>query len=139
MSKTLRVVEPFFTMDEGDTFELSEDGKSYVSAKNEEFHKHGDEKGDVNAVYTSAFTISADYAKVLVKEGFLEEIFAKDTTEQTFINIFDEIDNLIIKYNNELTNIDTSFEGEPECLKVEKITVLKNMIKLLNHLKSLKK
>ena len=30
MSKVLRVIDPFFVMEIGDTFELSEDGKEYV-------------------------------------------------------------------------------------------------------------
>ena len=39
----------------------------------------------------------------------------------------------------ELKNIDKDMKDQPTCLKVEKTTVLNNMIKLLNHLKGLKR
>ena len=56
-----------------------------------------------------------------------------------FVNIFDQIDALIDSYTYELNTIDESMKDSPACMKVEKETVLRNMIKLLDHLKSLKK
>ena len=139
MSKTLQVVEPFFTLDAGDILEYSDSKKMYILEKNEEFHKHGDDSEDVNSTYSSTFTISVDYAKELIKHGLLEEVMEDPIPTKGFTNIFTEIDNLLYKYTKELNNVDAEMENMPQCLKVEKITVLKNIIEVLNHLKSLKK
>ena len=142
MSNTLCVIEPFFVMEVGDLLELSEDKTSYVYTRNEEFHKHGDDKGDINSTYSSTFTISKEYAASLIKEGFLEEIYAEDdktVRESSFVNVFDEINKLLDQYKDELKNIDEEFANMPECVKVEKTTVLNNLIKVLSYLKGLKK
>ena len=130
MSKTLRVINSFFVMEEGDTFVLDADGKFYSSERNEEFHKAGD-KNELNSTFSSTFNISVDYAKHLIEE--------EPTTKPGFVNVFDEIDNLINKYQNDLANIDADMAGEPQCVKVEKTTVLTNIIAVLNHLKTLRK
>lgn len=141
MSNTLCVIEPFFVMEVGDTLELSEDGNSYVYTRNEEFHKHGDDNGDINSTYSSTFTISKEYAASLIKEGFLEEVYAEDdkVSKNAFVNVFDEISKLLAQYKDELKNIDEDFANMPECVKVEKTTVLNNLIKVLSYLKGLKK
>lgn len=136
MKKVLRVIEPFFTADAGDTFVFNESTKLYSSVRNEEFHKAGDEN-QLDSSYTSTFNISADYAKDLIKEGYLEEV--NESSASTFVNIFDEINNLIEKYTTELNNVDSDLKDAPQCLKVEKTTVLSNIIKVLEHLKKLKK
>ena len=136
MSKTLRVINSFFIMEIGDTFTLSEDGKFYIAERNEEFHKAG-EKNELNSTFSSTFNISIDYAKELIEEGYLEEV--EPTNKAGFVNVFDEIDNLINRYQKDLDNIDTNMAGEPQCVKVEKTTVLTNIIAVLNHLKTLRK
>ena len=135
MRNTLRVIEPFFTAEAGDTFILTEDG-NYSSQRSEEFHKAG-ESSELNAQYNSTFSISKEYAKQLVKEGFLEEI--KKEADNKFVNIFDEINSLIVKYENDLSNVEMDMKDAPQCLKVEKTTVLTNILEVLNYLKSLKK
>ena len=137
MSKTLRVIDPFFIMEIGDTFTLSEDGKTYTSEHNEEFRKAGD-SDEVSSVYNSVFNISTEYAKELIKEGYLEEV-TESKKQNTFVNVFDEIDNLIKKYQEELNNIDKTMKDAPQCMKVEKTTVLTNILSVLNHLKTLRK
>lgn len=137
MTKTLKVIKPFFVMENGDTFERIENG-SYVSEVNNQFDLANDmfaDGNDFHSSYNSRFEISEDYAKALVKLGHLEEV--KDTN--TFKNVFDEIENLAKIYDAELDNLDKDFENSPACLKVEKETVLKNMLKVLEHLHSLKK
>lgn len=135
MKNTLRVIEPFFTAEAGDTFVLTENG-NYASQRNEEFHKAG-ESSELNAQYSSTFSISPQYAKQLIKEGYLEEI-QKDS-DCKFVNVFDEINNLIVKYENDLKNVEDTMKDAPQCLKVEKTTVLTNILEVLNYLKSLKK
>jgi hypothetical protein len=137
MSKVLRVIDPFFVMEIGDTFTLSEDGKKYISQHNEEFHTAKDD-GDLNSTYNSTFEISLKWAKQLIEDGYLEEV--EETDKSTpFVNVFDEIDTLIDKYQTELNNLPNTMAKAPECLKVEKTTVLSNLLSVLNHLKSLRK
>lgn len=138
MAKTLRVIEPFLIVNTGDIFEYSNEEKMYISRHNEEFYKNDSESvDDIKSSYTSEFKISAEYAKTLVDEGYLEE--ATEVNDKSFVNIFDEIDALLLKYTTGLNNIETDMAELPACVKVERQTVLTNMITLLKHLKSLKK
>lgn len=138
MAKILRVISPFFVMELGDTFEYSNETKMYVSKHQEEFYKTDDNSvNEVKSTYNSDFQISVDYAKSLIEDGYLEEVSEK--TDSTFVNIFDEIDSLLNKYKNGLSTIDEDMAELPACVKVERHTVLSNMITLLEHLKSLKK
>lgn len=135
MSNILRVIDPFFITEIGDMFTLAEDG-NYEFQKNEEFHKAG-ESNEINSSYTATFKISKDYAQQLVNDGYLEEVNADK--KANFVNVFDEIDNLIKRYDEQLKNIDIDMANEPQCLKVEKTTVLTNILSVLNHLKTLRK
>lgn len=138
MAKTLRVTDSFLFMEIGDTFEYNNDTQMYVFEHNEEFHKTDDADSEVRSIYNSNFSISEDYAKELIKEGYLEEV-VENPKSKNFVNVFDEIDKLYNKYTDELNNIDEDMSTAPECLKVERVTVLNNLVKVLNHLKSLKK
>lgn len=135
MTKTLKVIDPFLRLDYGDTFELTADGQNYESSVEENFSDVRDDGSHYTTKYNGKFTISKEYAENMVKEGYLEEV--KDKKE--FVNIFDEIDNLIEKYGDELKNIEEDWANMPPCLKVEKTTVLENLITVLSHLKGLKK
>lgn len=137
MAKILRVVEPFLVVNLGDVFEYSNEEKMYISKHNEEFYKADDTANDVKSSYTSEFKISVEYAKALVEEGYLEE--ATEVSDKSFVNIFDEIDSLLTKYKKGLETIEQDMADLPVCVKVERQTVLTNMITLLEHLKSLKK
>ena len=139
MAKILRVIEPFLIMEIGDTFEYDDKSKMYVSQHKEEYYQN-DESAvkEVKSVYNSDFRISADYAQDLIEEGFLEE--ATEVSDKTpFVNIFDEIDNLLKTYTAQLMTIENDMKDLPACVRVERETVLQNMITLLKHLKSLKK
>ena len=136
MTNKLRVIEPFYNLETGDELELSKDGKNFVFEVSESNASTSDSGSTNNASFSAKFTISVDYAKQLVKDGYLEE---ETERESDFKNIFTEIDNLISMYGTELKNIDNEFANQPACLKVEKQTVLNNMIKVLSHLRGLKK
>ena len=71
----------------------------------------------------------------------MEESYINTESEKPtqFVNIFNEIDKLISEYSKDLDGIDNEYKDMPECLKVEKVTVIKNLLKLLTYLKSLKK
>lgn len=139
MTKILKVIKPFFVMEVGDTFEYDNNTNDYKSVYNEEHNSSNEENSTVVSSYNSVYTISEDYAKMLVDNGYLEEVKMNTTSDKQFVNIFDEIDNLLVKYNSDLSTLLTSNDDTPQCLKVEKETVLRNMVKLLEHLKSLKK
>ena len=136
MTKILKVVKPFFVMEEGDTFEYNEKTVQYESVYNEEHNSSNEDNSTVVSSYNSVYRISKEYAKMLLDNGYVEEVDEK----KRFVNIFDEIDNKLSEYNNELYTLKTKAdENTPQCLLVEKETVLRNMIKLLEYLKGLKK
>ena len=137
MAKVLRVIEPFFDMDVDDTFVLSDDAKFYVFEKNEEFHTNSSETEDLTSSLKSTFKISTKWAKQLVEDGYLEEVHEK--TNSKFVNVFDEIEKLLNAYQEELKLIPDTMKESPECLRVERTTVLMNMIKVLSYLKTLRK
>lgn len=134
MTNTLKVMKPFFVMEEGDTFEKTENG-SYRSEYSSSYSVAGSDV-DADSVYNSSYEISESYAKALLNEGILEEVKPK---RDSFVNVFDEIENLLKTYNADLCKLDEDMKDAPACLKVEKETVLRNMSKLLDHLYSLKK
>ena len=137
MAKVLRVIEPFFDMDVDDTFVLSDDAKFYVFEKNEEFHTNSSEIEDLTSSLKSTFKISTKWAKQLVEDGYLEEVNEKANSK--FVNVFDEIEKLLNAYQEELKLIPETMKESPECLRVERTTVLMNMIKVLSYLKTLRK
>ena len=139
MTKILKVIKPFFVMEVGDTFEYNDKTKACKSVYNEEHNSSNEENSTVVSSYNSVYTISEDYAKMLVENGYLEEVMQNTNNDKQFVNIFDEIEHLLIQYNTDLNILLNSDDDTPQCLKVEKETVLRNMIKLLKHLKSLKK
>ena len=134
--KELKVIEPFFNLEIGDKLTLTEDGKSYVFTDSDS-SVDKTESGDSKFSFSATFKIDSVYAQELIKNGYLEEVDYKKN--DTFRNVFDEIDIMLNRYNEELDNLDRDFDDKPACLKVEKGTVLKNLIKALNHLRELKK
>lgn len=136
MTKILKVIKPFFVMENGDTFEYNADTDQYESVYNEEHNSSNEDNSTVVSSYNSVYRISKEYAKMLLDNGYVQEVDEK----KRFVNIFDEIDNKLSEYNNELYTLKTKAdENTPQCLLVEKETVLRNMIKLLEYLKGLKK
>lgn len=136
MTKILKVIKPFFVMENGDTFEYNADTDQYESVYNEEHNSSNEDNSTVVSYYNSVYRISKEYAKMLLDNGYVEEVDDK----KRFVNIFDEINNKLSEYNNELCVLKSKAdENTPQCLLVEKETVLRNMIKLLEYLKGLKK
>jgi hypothetical protein len=137
MSNILKVVKPFFVMEVGDTFKLQED--EYVSTFGAERTEDSDSNSIVTSRYESKYSISKEYAELLVKDGFLKEVRAENEKNDKFVNVFDEIHDMLETYTEELSNIDEDMANQPACLKIEKETVLRNLINALSHLNSLKK
>lgn len=140
MGKTLNVIEDFAYLTAGDVLTLSEDGTEYVAESHEVFDRNSDDNTEFRSSFTSRFTISPAYAQELIENGILEDpSYTDDATNRSFVNVFDEIDDLLSTYGEELEKLPTEMKDQPECLKVEKATVLSNLVSVLNHLKSLKK
>lgn len=129
----LKVVDQFYNLEVGDVLTLSDD-KNFYEYRVSECSSDKDSKFTFNA----SFKIDSNYAKELINQGYLEEVVEKQQTSE-FKNVFTEIDNLLSIYNSELKSLDVEFADKPTCLKVEKNTVLNNLIKVLEHLKNLKK
>lgn len=139
MTNTLKVVKPFLGFEVGDVLAYNADTNMYESEYNSEYHEN-DEDDSASVIYNSTCKISSDYVQSLVEEGYLVNNSVDNKTQNTkFVNVFDEIDNMLASYHADLANIDADEKDTPECLKVEKRTVLSNLIKALNHLKELKK
>lgn len=138
MNKTLKVIKPCIGMEVGDVFEFNEENDSYTYRTSQKYNS-SDENEDVSASFESIISISPSFAEKLVKDGILAKESNKKNSDTSFVNVFDEIDKLIESYENALRHIDEDYKHAPECLKIEKTTVLKNLIKVLTHLKNLKK
>ena len=135
-NKILKVIEPFFTLSVGDELELSRDGNFYAIEKNEEYDEHNTDKSK-KAIYNSSLTISKDYAEELIHDGFLEDKISSEL-DKPFVNIFDEIDDLISRYTSDLHKTESD-KGLHPAIKHEAVTVYNNLISVLEHLKALKK
>lgn len=135
MTETLKVIKPFFICEKDDEFKKTEDNMYKCSC--DASYSNDDCNSDYNysSTYSQSYEISEDYAKALIKDGYLAEVSPK----AKHINIFDEIALLKNTYIKQYDNLDEKYKNEPECLKLENKTVLSNMIKLLSHLESLKK
>ena len=108
---------------------------TYTVEQTSEINRTDDLFGDFKSTLNSKFTVSEDYIKELVREGVIKS----DKPEKEFVNVFNAIDNMLDTYKSDLKNIDTDMSDAPECLKVEKTTVLRNLIKTLDYLKNLRK
>lgn len=131
--KKFKVTQPYLSLLEGDILEPTEDGKFYTAEHSEEFDKTGVNGESFQASIRNTVCFSSDYVADLFKHGYIEEV------DDTFVNVFDEIDRLLNDYTNELNEVEKDKAEIPACLKVEKTTVLSNLIKVLTHLKGLKK
>jgi hypothetical protein len=140
MAKTLRVVEPFLVLMTGDMFEYDEETNMYVSQRKEEYYENGDSHSkQIKSTFSTNFSISPEYAKDLINEGIIEEATETEQNKTPFVNIFYEIDTLLARYTEQLNDVEENSNDIPACMKIERETVLNNMITLLKHLKSLKK
>lgn len=133
MTKILTVAKPYAWMEPGETFELSNDGTMYTNTYTDEYSSV-DKDTNYSSKVKTEYSISLDVAKSLLDKKILVENKSDD-----FKNIFDEIDTMLDTYQADLDNIDKDMKNDPACMKVEKETVLRNMIKTLSYLKSLKK
>ena len=114
-------------------------GHGTVCQRQEEYYNNDEDSiKEIKSVFSTNFQISTEYAKSLIKDGYLEEA-SELTDKTTLVNIFDEIDTLLNTYTTQLNRIDEDLKDIPACVKIERQTVLQNMITLLKHLKSLKK
>lgn len=133
MEKYLKTIEDFAMLTEGNVLERDENG-NYVysdSYENDDLRTNG-----ISVKYDTKVVLSENFAKELIQDAVLEEVKEKDAD---FVNVFDEISKLRDAYVKDLTNVEKDMKNAPMCLQIEKTTVLSNLIKVLDHLYSLKK
>lgn len=136
MTNTLKVIKPFNVVEVDEMFTLNESGW-YERSYKEEKHESDDPSCNAYSFYESVYRISPIFAEMLIEDGYLKEV--EEDSNKPFVNVFDEINDMLEVYQSELDNLDKEMADQPKALKVEKETVLENMIKVLTHLKSLRK
>ena len=140
MTKTLRVKDPFLRLDFGDLFERNEAG-DYVSTVREDFTNNQDDGKVFTTKYHADFTISEDYAKQMIEDGYLEEVpeaTQNTTNDKPFVNVFSEIDTLIQDFTTKLDDLKSNKNIHPAVLHEGEV-VYTNLLTVLEHLKSLRK
>jgi len=135
MNKTLIVAKPYAWMEPGEKFTLSDNGTMYTNTRVDEY-SNTDKDSDISSRVETSYSISTDAASKLIKAGILTD---NDTQKSAFVNVFDTMDDMIHTYQDDLDNIDEDMKDAPACLKIEKETVLRNLIKTVSYLRSLKK
>ena len=143
MIKTLKVVKPFYVDNNleikvNEIFEWSEDDGLYINENTSVYNPDDNNEDSDGFSSTTKTYLSIGYVARLLKYGFLKDTGGFENKEG-FVNIFNEIENLKKEYTEQLNGLDGEYKTSPACLKVEKQTVLTNLINLLNHLGSLKK
>lgn len=115
MSKKIVVTSPFYvSFEKGDEFTLTDNGYSFNVSSCED----DKQKGEVR--------LSPEYVEYLKSIDCVDE-------KKEFVNVFDEIDTLVEKYEKQLE------DAKKVPFNREEKTVLANMLLVLNHLKDLKK
>lgn len=139
MDKNLKVVKNFDQMKVGDIYNLSDDNKTYVCEINND-NSYVDARSGATMQSKNSYKheISTAYAEKLMDLGYLAPV-TKKTDDTEYKNVFDEMKRLQENYIEDLKSLDEKYKDQPACVKVEAETVLVNMIKLIDHLLSLKK
>ena len=135
MDKVLKVKKSFLGTDVNDIFEYDKENNTYELNKNHTYSQVED--GNPYTVKSSyEVSLSADNINDLINKGYLVPV--KDDNKKAYVNIFDKIDELINLYISDLKNIDEDMKNAPACLKIEKQTVLENLVQTLESLKQYK-
>jgi ribosomal protein S8 len=136
MKNKLIVLEPFALLNVGDELVWNKEEGMYVAEYDEKENTVSEDKKYLSNYY-SKYSLSEDYAQVLIKEGYLKE--ATEQSTKNFVNVFDEIDNLRQRYELELDNLNKNRKLMNKYEVMEKETVLTNLVTVLDHLKTLRK
>ena len=134
MDKVLKVKKSFLGVEVDDTFEYNKDENTYNCDKSNVYSYCGNNDCTIKSNYL--VSISTNEANSFVEKGYLEPIKNDKNTEH--VNVFDKIGTMIDAYVADLNNIDEDMKDSPECMKVEKRTVLENLVKTLWSLKQYK-
>lgn len=135
MDKVLKVIKPFAQMQVGEVLEYDSEKNEYTNTQSQSYSKL-DEDDTYTVKCTSLLTLNTDYINKLIESGYLEPV--KEDKGNEHVNIFDKIDEYLKIYVNEIKNLKEDMKEAPACLTLEKQTVLENLIRLLDDLKSYK-
>lgn len=139
MIENLKAIKSFDQTKAGDIYQLSEDGKTYTCQVNYD-NSYIDTRSGATMQSKNSYKheISQAYAEKLIDLGYLAPVTEK-TDSAEYKNVFSEMESLQNSYIEDLKNLDEKYKDQPACVKLEAETVLANMIKLIDHLLSLKK
>lgn len=135
----LKVIKNFNQMEVGDIYQFSDKENGYVCELNRDDSYLDARTGSKYSAKSSyKNVISTNYAQKLIDNGYLT--FLEDSKKkEDHVNVFDEIERLLDTYTKDLGDLDDTYKDQPACIKLEAETVLANMIKVLNHLLTLKR
>lgn len=135
----LKVIKNFNQMEVGDIYQFSDKENGYVCEVNRDDSYLDARTGSKYSAKSSyKNVISTNYAQKLIDNGYLTSL-EDSKKKEDHVNVFDEIERLLDTYTKDLGNLDDTYKDQPACMKLEAETVLANMIKVLNHLLTLKR
>ena len=135
MNDKLIVVKPFNSLNKGDVFTFS-DGRYICSTEQISDGTCVKDNLDYSMSTKSTVILSKYTADALVDMGYLSAPKAENNSDKKDRDsVFKEMDNLLSKYYDRISNIDEEFEDAPTCLKNEAEVTTLNLIKVLKHLK----
>lgn len=139
MIENLKVIKNFDQMEVGDIYNFSDEDNAYVCEINND-NSYVDARSGATMQSKNSYKheISQAYAEKLIDLGYLVPV-TKKTDSAEYKNVFSEMESLQNSYIEDLKNLDEKYKDQPACVKLEAETVLTNMIKLIDHLLSLKK
>lgn len=135
--KKYKVVKDFDILTKGDVFTLNDD-RSYTCTVKESANSF---------TYSSTITVSPLYMAKAIHEGNVIELNPEDTTnykklyttyKASWDNTMLMLNKLLVGYNQDLNEVIAEFNAGKlaECLKLEKTTVLANLIRQVEDIKS---
>lgn len=135
----LKVIKNFNQMEVGDIYQFSDEENGYVCEVNRDDSYLDARTGSKYSAKSSyKNVISANYAQKLIDNGYLT-LLEEPKKKEDHVNVFDEMKTLLDTYMKDLGNLDENYKDQPACVKLEAETVLANMIRVLNHLLTLKR
>lgn len=135
----LKVIKNFNQMEVGDIYQFSDKENGYVCEVNRDDSYLDARTGSKYSAKSSyKNVISTNYAQKLIDNGYLTSL-EDSKKKEDHVNVFDEIERLLDTYTKDLGNLDDAYKDQPACMKLEAETVLSNMIRVLNHLLTLKR
>ena len=134
MDKVFKVKKSFIDLVEPeDIIEYDKDTNTYFIEKIRK-SSYVQEGIPYNITSQTYIDITPGEVETLIKEGYLVSV----EQDKPHVNVFDRIKELSSIYSKELKTLDEDMTNAPACLKIERQTVLQNLLTVLQELASYK-